>query len=106
DIAGGQPLLGGIRTAVDADDDHALDAVLDLVLAAQILAERREIESERLLRHRLLGGRLVLGLGRGLLGLVGILEAAERHFPGFLRALAEDHDRASRASRRVGYHAP
>ena len=62
DVAGGEPLLGGVGIAVDTGDDHALDAVLDLVLRAQILAQRREIEAERLLRHRLLGGRLVLVL--------------------------------------------
>src|SRR6266536_3202910 len=38
DIAGGQALFGGIRVAVDAGDNDALDAVLDLVLGAQILA--------------------------------------------------------------------
>jgi len=31
--------FGGVRTAIDAGDDDALDAVLDLVLAAQILAQ-------------------------------------------------------------------
>src|SRR6266576_5309538 len=38
DVAGGEPLVGGIRGTVDAGDDDALDAVLDLVARTQILA--------------------------------------------------------------------
>src|SRR6266852_3055241 len=91
DFAGAQALLGGIRRAVDTGDDDALDAVLDLVAGAQVLAERGEIEAERLLRHRLLGG-LLFRLGGRLHRLVVILKTAERDFAGFLRALADDDD--------------
>jgi hypothetical protein len=61
DVAGGQPLFGGVGGAVNTGDDDALDAVLNLVAGAQILAQRRQIEPERLLRHRIL--RFFLGLG-------------------------------------------
>src|SRR4051812_46090417 len=91
DVAGRKPFFGGVRAAIDAGDDDTLDAVLDLVLAAQILAQDREIEAERLLSHRLFGG-LFLGLGGGLLNLLGVLEAAEPDLPGFLFALADDDD--------------
>src|SRR4051794_12267479 len=57
DVTGREPLFGGIRTGIDIGDDHALDAVLDLVARTQILAQRREIKAERLLRHRLLRRR-------------------------------------------------
>src|SRR5882757_7541359 len=100
DVARGEPLLGGVRIGVDIGDDHALDGVLDLVARAQILADRREIEAERLLRHRLLGCGLV-GLHRGL-DLVGILEAAEHDLLGLLLALADDDDVDLLADRRVG----
>src|SRR5260221_1654774 len=89
-LAGAQAFLGGVGRSVDTGDDDALDAVLDLVTGAQILAERCEIEAERLLRDRLLRG--LGGLGRRLYRLVAVLEAAERDFPGFLRALADDDD--------------
>src|SRR5215211_4513639 len=91
DVAGREPFFGRIRAAIDAGDDDTLDAVLDLVLAAQILAQDRQIEAERLLRNRLFGG-LFLSLGGGLLHLLGVLEAAEPDLPGFLFALADDDD--------------
>src|SRR4051812_47773139 len=102
DIAGGKPLLGGVGVGVDTGDDDTLDALLDLVLRAQILAQRREIEAERLLRHRLLGRRLVLGLGGCFLGLVVILEAADLDLAGFFLALADDDDLDLLVDRGVG----
>ena len=42
DVAGGEPLFGGVGVAIDTGDDHALDAVLDLVPVAQVLAQRGE----------------------------------------------------------------
>src|SRR5437899_2841130 len=101
DVAGGEPLFGGVGVAIDTGDDHALDAVLDLVLRAQVLAQRGEIEAERLLRHRLFGG-VFLGLGGDLLHLFGILEAAERDLAAFLLALADDDHVDFLADRRVG----
>src|SRR5712675_1650733 len=89
-LAGAQAFLGGVGRSVDTGDDDALDAVLDLVTGAQILAQRCEIEAERLLRDRFLRG--LGGLGRRLHRLVAVLEAAERDFPDFLRALADDDD--------------
>src|SRR5882757_2283586 len=103
DVAGGQALVGGIRSAVDAGDDDALDAVLDLVSGAQILAQGRKIETQRLLGHRLLR-RLVLGLGSDL-HLVGILQPAERDLVGLLLALADDDDVDLLADRGVGHDA-
>src|SRR3954468_11669884 len=91
DIAGREPFFGGIRIAVDAGNDNALDAILDLVLAAQILAQDRKVEAKRLLRHQLFG-RLFLGFRGGLLHLLGVLEAAEPDLSGFLFALADDDD--------------
>src|SRR4051812_37672424 len=101
DVAGGEPLFGGVGGAIDTGDDHALDAVLDLVLRAQVLAQHGEIEAERLLRHRLFGG-VFLGLGGGLLNLFGILEAAERDLAAFLFALADDDHVDFLADRGVG----
>src|SRR5215208_5344774 len=101
DVAGGEPLFGGVGVAIDSGDDHALDAVLDLVLRAQVLAQRGEIETERLLRHGLFGG-VFLGLGGGLLHLVGILEAPERDLAAFLLALADDDHVDFLADRGVG----
>src|SRR6202171_3132190 len=99
-LAGAEALLGGVRGAVDAGDDDALDAVLDLVAGAQVLAQRGEIEAERLLRHRLL--RFGLRLGRGLHRLVAVLEAAERDLAGLLLALADDDNLDFPADRGVG----
>src|SRR5438034_6708556 len=62
DVAGGEPLFGGVGIAINTGDDHALDAVLDLVLRAQVFAQRSEIEAERLLRHGFFDG-VFLGLG-------------------------------------------
>src|SRR5204862_6776482 len=101
DVAGGEPLLGGVGGAVDAGDNDALHAVLDLVFGAQILAHGREIEAERLLRYRLLG-RLVLGLGGSFLGLVGVFEAADLDLAGLLRAFTDDDDIDLPVDRGVG----
>src|SRR6202051_821841 len=104
DLAGAQALVGGVGGAVDIGDDDALDRVLDLVAAAQVLAQSGEIEAERLLRHRLFGG-LFLGLGRSRLRLVGILQPAERDLAGLLLPLADDDDVDLLADRGVGDHA-
>ena len=96
-------LFGGVRGAIYIGDDNTLDVVLDLVAAAQVLAEGGEIEPERLLRHRLFG-RLIL-FRRGLHRLLGILKPAERNFFGFFRALADDNDFDLFADRGVGHHA-
>src|SRR6266481_1443913 len=103
-LAGAEPFLGGVGGTVDTGDDDALDAVLDLVAGAQILAEAGEIEAQRLLRDRLLH-RLGLRLGRSLHRLLAILEAAERDLLGYLRALADDDDIDFLADRGVGHDA-
>src|SRR5258708_34397180 len=100
-LAGAQSFLGGVGRSVDTGDDDALDAVLDLVAGAQILAQRGEIEAERLLRDRFLGG-LPFRLGGGLHRPVAILEAAERDFPGLLPAPANADTVRLLAARRVG----
>src|SRR5713101_2219947 len=103
-LAGAEPFLSGVGGTVDTGDDDALDAVLDLVAGAQILAEAGEIETQRLLRDRLLH-RLGLRLGRSLHRLLAILEAAERDLLGFLRTLADDDDIDFLADRGVGHDA-
>src|SRR5882762_24581 len=103
-LAGAEPFLGGVGGTVDTGDDDALDAVLDLVAGAQILAEAGEIEAQRLLRDRLLH-RLGLRLGRSLHRLLAILEAAEHDLLGFLRPLADDDDIDFLADRGVGHDA-
>src|ERR1700737_3002904 len=99
-LAGAEAFFGGVRGAVDIGDDDALDAVLDLVAGAQVLAQGGEVEAERLLRSRLLRG--LRRLGRRLHRLVGILEAAERDLAGLLRAFADDDDVDLLADRGVG----
>src|SRR5713226_1982142 len=103
DLAGAEAFLGGVGRAIDTGDDHALDAVLDLVTGTQVLAQRRQIEAERLLRHRLLRG-LGLRLGGRLHGLFAILETAERDLPGLLLALADDDDIDLLAHSGIGHH--
>src|SRR5216683_2937116 len=103
-LAGAQAFIGGVGGAVDIGDDNALDAVLDLVTGAQILAQGCEFQAQRLLRDRFLRG-LGLRLGGRLHRLVAILEAAERDFAGFLRALADDDDIDLLADRGVGHDA-
>src|SRR5579864_7871543 len=100
DVAGGKPLLGGVRGAVNTGDDHALDAVLDLVAAAQVLAQIGEVEAERLLGHELLGLRL--RLDRGRLRLFAVLQPSERDPLALLLTLADDDDVDLLADRRIG----
>ena len=80
-------LLGGGAVRLDIGDHHALDALADAELAAQLFGERRDGEAEQFLViglvFRLLGvgarlgfGR-VLGFGLGLLGSSGSLP--DRH---------------------------
>src|SRR5580698_5490746 len=103
-LARAQPLLGGVGGAVDIGDDDALDAVLYLVAAAQVLAQRREIEAERLLRHRLF--HRLLGLVGDLHRLVAaVVELAKRNLDGLLGALADDDDVYFLADGRIGNHA-
>src|SRR6516165_4775410 len=90
DLAGGKPLVGGVRIALDTGDDDALDAVLDLVAAAQVLAHVGEVEPERFLRHRFFGR--LRGLDCRLHRLVVVLQPAERDALGLFLALADDDD--------------
>ena len=66
DLAGAEVFFGGVRGAVDIRDDDTLDAVFDLVFAAQILAQGRQIEPERVRRDLARLARWELQrLGRG-----------------------------------------
>src|SRR5262245_29109837 len=75
-VADAEALLGRRRARLHRRDDHALDAVLDLVAPAEIVAQIGEVEAERLLDHRLVVLRVGLGGGRRL-RLLAVLEPAE-----------------------------
>ena len=100
DVAGREALVGRRRVRVDAGDDHALHAVLDLVALAQIVGHVGELDAQRLLHHALVGRGVALRIGRR--HLLAVFEPAERDGLGLFLALADDDHRRLLADRRIG----